>query len=132
MDSVYLQIITPNNIFYDGLVSMVEYNTTEGYVGVYPKHVPMTQVIEPGKFVIYEENGTQKVGALHAGFVKIMPDVITILAEIIEWKDEIDVERAHRAKDRVENEIKIHSNDLDLVKAELALKRAITRINVVG
>ena len=92
----------------------------------------MTQVVDPGKLVIYESNGNRKIAALHAGFVKIMPDVITILAEIIEWRDDIDLDRAVRAKNRAEDELSQNKNDLDLVKAELALKRAMARIKVVG
>ena len=132
MDNIFLQIITPTDVFYDGEVSFVEYNTTEGYVGIFPKHVPMTQVIEPGKLVIYESNGDRKIAALHAGFVKIMPDVITILAEIIEWRDDIDLDRAMKAKSRAEENLRENRQDADLVKTELALKRAIARIKVVG
>ena len=133
MDSIKLQIITPQKVLYDGDVTMIEYNTTEGYVGVLPGHIPMTQVLASGKFAIYEtKNEEPKVGALHAGFVQIMPDLITILAEIVEWKEDIDVERAKLSADRAKKRISEHPENLDVARAEVALKKALTRIEVAS
>jgi len=80
---------------------MVEFNTTEGEIGVYKEHVPMTVIIAPGILTITEEEG-QKIAALHAGFVEILQEKVTIMAEIIEWPDEIDLSRAEEARDRAE------------------------------
>ena len=88
MDKMRLQIITPKRIIFDGECNMLEYNTTEGYVGVLPGHVAMTQVIAPGKLVVYEENKEKPyVAALHSGVAKIMPDVVMLLAEVCELKN---------------------------------------------
>lgn len=136
MDKCFLQIITPNKVLYDGEVSMVEYNTVEGYVGVLPKHIPMTQVLAPGKLSIYEDREKEpKVAALHAGFVRIMPDVITILAEIVEWKEDIDVDRAIKERERAEEKIKNinlseNKDEKSLLIAEMSLKKALARINI--
>ena len=133
MDSIKLQIITPEKILYDGEVAMIEYNTTEGYVGVLPGHIPMTQVISPGNLVVYETNKEEgRVGALHAGFVQIMPDIITVLAEVVEWKEDIDVERAKESVERAKKRLVERADNLDVARAEAALKRALTRIEVAG
>ena len=92
-----LKIITPDRIFYEDQVSMVEFNTTEGEVGVYKRHVPTTVIISPGILTITEEEGT-KEAALHAGFAEILQEEVVIMAEIIEWPDEIDVSRAEAAR----------------------------------
>ena len=85
-----IRIITPDRIFYEGEAEMVEFNTVEGEVGIYKNHIPMTMIIKPG--ILCMTNGEEeKVAALHAGFVEVLPDKITILAEIIEWPHEIDV-----------------------------------------
>ena len=94
-----LKIITPDRIFYEGEASMVEFNTTEGEIGIYKEHVPTTVIIAPGILTITEEN-EQKQAALHAGFVEILQDKVTIMAEIVEWPDEIDLERAQEALQR--------------------------------
>ena len=55
-----LRIITPDRVFYEGEVSMVEFNTTEGEIGVYKKHVPTTVIVSPGILTITEDGGTKE------------------------------------------------------------------------
>ena len=124
-----LKIITPDRVFYEGEASMVEFNTTEGEIGVYKEHVPMTVIIAPGILTITEEEG-QKIAALHAGFVEILQEKVTIMAEIIEWPDEIDLSRAEEARDRAEQRLAEKSPDLDVKRAEIALRRAMARIDI--
>ncbi len=130
-DCFTLKIITPDRIFYEGTAAMVEMNTTEGEIGVYPKHIPMTVIIAPGVLNIYEEMGEVKKAALHAGFAEILPDQITILAEIIEWPGEIDEKRAEEARKRAEERLRTKAAGIDIMRAEAALHRALTRIDVL-
>ena len=125
-----LRIVTPERVFYEGEVSMVEFNTTEGEIGIYKKHVPMTVIVSPGIVTITEADGT-KVAALHAGFAEILQDKVVILAEIIEWPEEIDVERAEAAKNRAEERIRSKTPETDILRAETALQRALARIHVI-
>lgn len=124
-----LEIISPDRSFYNGAATMIEYRTTEGEVGVYAGHIPMTQIIAPGVLTITEGDGTKKQAALMSGFVEILPEKISILAETIEWPDEIDKQRAQEAKDRAEQRLKSGDNSLDMIRAELALKRALVRLS---
>ena len=125
-----LRIITPDRVFYEGEVEMVEFNTTEGQIGVLPGHIPMTVIIKPGILHIYEASG-EKEAALHSGFVEILPERITILAEIIEWPEEIDAERAEEARQRAEERLRSRTPETDVVRAETALLRAMARIEVL-
>lgn len=84
MEQFKLRIITPDRVFYEGEVDMVEFNTTEGEIGILPGHIPMTVLIKPGILTITEADAT-KEAALHAGFAEILQDGVTILAEIVEW-----------------------------------------------
>lgn len=125
-----LKIITPDRVFYEEEVSMVEFNTIEGEVGIYKDHIPMTMIIAPGILTI--TNGEEvSEAALHAGFAEVLPDQVTILAEIIEWSAEIDLERAEESKQRAEERIKEHAPGTDMKRAELSLKRAVARIEAV-
>lgn len=124
-----LEIISPDKIFYAGDVVMAEYNTTEGEVGIYAGHISMTQIIAPGRLTITEESG-QKIAALLSGFVEITPEKVTILAEAVEWPENIDVERAKEAKIRAERRIGSGKDDVDMARAELALKKALIRLSV--
>lgn len=125
-----LRIITPDRVFYEGSVEMVEFNTTEGEIGILPGHIPMTVIIKPGILIITEKEGS-KEAALHAGFVEILPDKVTVLAEIVEWPTEINLERAQAAMKRAEERIKSHTPETDIARAETAMQRAIARISVL-
>ena len=124
-----LKIITPDRECYTGEVDMVEFNTIEGEVGIYKGHIPISMIIAPGILTITSD-GESKNAALHAGFVEVLPDKVTILAEIIEWPSEIDIDRAKEAKDRAEARIRDVLEGTDIARAELALRRAMTRIDV--
>ena len=126
-----LKVITPDRVFYEKEVSMVEFNTVEGEVGIYKQHIPMTMIIAPGILTITEENET-KEAALHAGFAEVLQDKVTILAEIIEWPAEIDLHRAEESKERAENRIKENAPGTDMARAELSLRRAVARINAIN
>ena len=122
-----LEIITPDRVFWSGKASMLEMNTTEGQVGIYKKHIPMTMIIAPGVLTITEEDGTKKKAALLKGFVEVTETTMSILAEVAEWPEDIDVERAKKAEERARKRLEAKSADIDIARAELALKRALVR-----
>lgn len=124
-----LEIITPDRKFYEGEASMVEFTSTEGEMGVYKHHIPLTAVLAPGIVTITEAE-EKKEAAVHAGFVEILPDKVTILAEIAEWPEEIDVARAEAARARAEERLHNHAAEIDVARAEIALKKALVRIDI--
>ncbi|MCR4754138.1 MAG: ATP synthase F1 subunit epsilon [Lachnospiraceae bacterium] len=123
-----VRVITPDRTFYKGEATMVEFNTTEGEIGIYKNHIPMTVIIKPGILTITGED--VKKAALHSGFVEILGDSVTILAEVIEWPEEIDEMRAMAAKERAERLLAQKDPKTDIARAETALLRAMARINV--
>lgn len=125
-----LRIITPDRVFFEEPVEMVEFNTTEGEIGIYPAHVPTTVIVAPGILTITQEGG-QREAALHSGFAEILQDGVTILAEVIEWPEEIDKARAEAAKERAEKLLASRTPETDVARAETALRRAIARIEVL-
>lgn len=124
-----VKIITPDRIFYTGEVEMIEFMTSSGQIGVYKNHIPLTTVLAPGAVMLHEAEG-EKVAAVHAGFAEILPEQVTLLAEIAEWPEEINESRAEAAKQRAEERISARNADVDLARAEFALRKALTRINV--
>lgn len=125
-----LKVITPDRIFYEDEVDMVEFNTTEGEVGIYKNHIPMTLIVSPG-ILTMTKGDEKKNAALHAGFVEILQDKVTILAEIIEWPEEIDVARAEAAKQRAEERLTHKDSATDIARAETALQRSLARIQII-
>lgn len=128
-DVMKLNVITPDEQFYQGEATMVELTTSEGDIGVYPGHIPLTAVVAPGVLKIHE-GADVKEAALISGFLTILPDEMTILAEIAEWPDDIDFKRAEEAKQRAERRLSSHGPEIDVLRAELALKRAMVRLGL--
>jgi F-type H+-transporting ATPase subunit epsilon len=128
--SFKLRIISPDRIFYEGEAIMLELNTVDGIVGIYKNHMPMTYIIEPGVMRITESEESVKEAALHSGFMQILQEEITVLAEVVEWPEEIDENRAKEAQIRAERRLAMKEANLNAQRAELALRRALTRQEV--
>ena len=122
------RIRTPERVFYEGDVIMIELTTTEGEIGILKRHIPLTAVVAPGVMYIKETEEDIKVAALHAGFLEILPDAVTVLAEVVEWPQEIDLNRAEEAKLRAERRLVERELGTDLNRASLALQRSVARI----
>ena len=147
-----VEIITPDRIFYRGRAMMIEFNTVAGILGVYRNHIPLTTVLAPGIVRIHSCGGEGSgetspdhqeqmrvpvgkdeniIAAVHSGFVEILPDRVTLLAEIAEWPDEIDKNRAEAARERAEKRLADRADTTDIKRAELALRKALVRIDIV-
>ncbi|MFR8779041.1 MAG: ATP synthase F1 subunit epsilon [Enterocloster sp.] len=129
-ETMKLQVITPDKEFFHGDVSMVELNTADGELGVYPQHIPLTTAVAPGILKIHQD-GQVKKAALLSGFLQILPEKMTILAEVCEWPEEIDGARANEARIRAERRLTEHSPETDIARAEAALQRALVRLSLV-
>ncbi len=124
-----LRVIAPERIFYEDDVDMVELNTTEGEIGILPEHIPLTTIVAPGILRIMKGEET-KEAALLDGFMEVQKTSVTILAESCEWPEEIDINRAKEAKVRAERRIKSGDSEVNLTRAEAALKRSLTRLGL--
>lgn len=129
-DNIFkVEIITPDRVFYTGEATMIEFTTADGEIGVYKDHIPLTTVLAPG--IVTITNGDEvKEAAVHAGFAEILGDRVTLLAEIAEWPDEIDAKRAEAAKERAQERIAAKTADIDMARAEYALRKALVRIEI--
>lgn len=126
-----VEIITPDRVFYTGETDFLEFTTAAGEIGVYKNHIPTTTVLAPGVVTIH--NGDEvKIAAVHAGFAEILNDKVTLLAEVAEWPEEIDVSRAEAAKERAQQRLSDRADSIDIKRAEFALRRALVRIDVAG
>ena len=123
-----LKIITPDRVFYEGEAIMVELRTTEGEIGILKNHIPLTSVVAPGIIRIRVTDDEVKTAALISGFVEILGDSVTILAEVIEWPDEIDLSRAEEARVRAQRRLDEKADGTNMKRAELALQRSVARI----
>lgn len=127
---IRLKVYSPNRVFFEGEADLVEFTTTEGDIGVYRNHVPLTVVVAPGILRITKD-GESREATLLEGFATILQDEIIILSEACEWPEEIDVIRAEEAKIRAERRMK-SDTEANYTRAELALRRALIRLRLAG
>lgn len=125
-----LKIISPEEMFYEGEGSFLEFVSVEGEMGVYKEHIPLTTILEPCVMKIHRGDEVKKL-AVHGGFIEIQKQKITVLAENAEWPHHIDVERAKRAETRARERLEKKEAGMDIARAEAALKRALARQNVL-
>lgn len=127
-----LEVISPERIFYNGEVEMVELTTTEGDIGIYADHIPLTTIVAPGVMTITESDGVLKEAAVLEGFMEITQEKVTILAQSCEWPEEIDVNRAQEAKARAERRLKSTDANINMARADLALRKSLIRLELAG
>ena len=102
--------------------------SVEGEMGVYQNHIPLTTILEPCVMKIHNESEVKKQQS--RWIVEIQKDKITVLAEDAQWPEEIDVERAKKAEGRAKERL-AKKDGIDILRAEVALKKAIARQNAV-
>ena len=125
-----LRIVTPRGIYKETEVEMLNLRTTSGQIGILANHLPLVSAIDISE-MNYIKDGHRYKFALAGGFVYVNDDETTIIANAIESPEEIDLRRAQEAKARAEERLHNKSNDdMDILRAEVALRKAITRIRV--
>ena len=124
-----LEIVTPDRSLVTEKVDEVEIPGAEGYFGVLPGHTPLLSTLQVGE--LWFRKGNEKFYlSIAFGFAEVLPDRVTILAEIAELPDDIDVARAEAAKRRAEERIAKPSVDVDFERARMALRKSLVRLQV--
>jgi F-type H+-transporting ATPase subunit epsilon len=130
-DTFQLEIVTPEKKVVDTTAAEVQIPGKNGYLGILAGHAPLITELAVGE-ITYRENSTEEHLAVAWGFAEILPNKVTILAETAERPSEIDVNRAHKAKERAEQRLTSGDASVDVERALDALHRAETRIEVAS
>src|ERR1051325_1805332 len=132
-----LEIVTPDRSLIREEVDEVVVPGTEGELGILPGHTPLLSTLKVGE-LWYRQGQEKHYLAVAFGFVEVLPDRVTVLADIGERAQEIDVQRAERAKQRAEQRLAqappphVSQGDLDVERARIALLEALVRLNVAS
>ncbi|MBN8433584.1 F0F1 ATP synthase subunit epsilon [Priestia flexa] len=130
MKTIHVSVVTPDGPVYDSEVEMVSARAQSGELGILHGHIPMVAPLQIGAVRLKKGSSSDEVVAVSGGFLEVRPDKVTILAQAAETSDMIDVSRAEEAKNRAETRLQSKQDDVDFKRAELALKRALNRIEV--
>ncbi|MDO5560228.1 MAG: ATP synthase F1 subunit epsilon [Oscillospiraceae bacterium] len=131
MSEYRLQIITPEKTFFDQNTERLIVRTTDGEMGILANHESFVGALPSGPVKVMID-GKYREAAISQGVIKVSKEKTVIIAEAIEWADEIDIEWAKRSADEARERINSKKSDKELRFAELKLKRALNRINVSG
>jgi F-type H+-transporting ATPase subunit epsilon len=124
-----LEIVTPDRSVVAERVDEVEIPGSEGYFGVLPGHTPLLAMLQVGE-LWYRKGSEKTYVSIAFGFAEVLPDRVTILAQLAERADEIDVARAEAARRRAEERVSHPVPDLDFERARTALVKALIRLQV--
>lgn len=132
MDHTFLlRIVTPDREVVREETDEAQIPGREGYLGILPGHAPLISELKIGE-ITYRKGGKIEHLAVTWGFLEVLPDQVTVLAETAERPEEIDMDRARAAKERAEQRLKSAHQELDLNRAQIALERALIRLQVAA
>jgi F-type H+-transporting ATPase subunit epsilon len=127
-----LEIVTPDRAIVTEQVDEVQLPGSEGYFGVLPGHTPLLSTLQVGE-LWYRIGATTHYLAIAFGFAEVLPDRVTVLAQIAERAEEIDVARAEAAKRRAEERVtKSPQADMDFERARIAMMKSLIRLQVAS
>ena len=125
-----LEIVTPEKKVVDTAATEAQIPGKNGYLGILPGHAPLITELAVGEVTYHADGGAEQRLAVAWGFAEVLPDKVTILAETAERPDEIDVERARKAKERAEQRLTSGDTNVDVERSLNALQKAGTRLDV--
>jgi F-type H+-transporting ATPase subunit epsilon len=131
MAQIRCEVVTAERTVFEGDVDMVVAPGIQGELGILPHHAPLMTALTFGELTLRREGEDDEFIAIGGGFLEVGPDHVTILADSAERADEIDETRAEEARQRAEELMaQRKEEDVDLARAEAALRRSIVRLKV--
>jgi len=129
---LFLEVVTPQSAIVSEEVQIVVAPGSEGEFGALKGHTTFLTSLKVGTLRYKDANGKERFLFINGGFAEVLPNKVTILAESAERRQNIDVERATNSKNRAEKRLSEKAADTDLVRAEIALRRAVHRLSIKG
>ena len=126
-----LEVVTPERLLVSEQVDEVQLPGAEGYFGVLPGHTPLLATLQVGE-LWYRVGQEKRYLAVAFGFAEVLPDRVTVLAQLAERPEDIDVPRAEAARKRAEERIARPQPDIDFERARIAMMKSLIRLQVAA
>jgi F-type H+-transporting ATPase subunit epsilon len=123
-----VELVSPERVLFQGDADMVVARTADGEIAFLPGHVPFVGALGIAKLRVLQAGG-EVVAAVHGGFVEAGPNGVTVLSDVAELADQVDVVRARTAQETAEARLRADDSDAE---AKDALQRALVRLDVAG
>jgi len=131
VDTFQLEIVTPEKLVVKDRAEEMQIPGKNGYLGILPGHAPLISELAVGQ-ISYRNGSETHYLSVAWGFAEVLPDKVTILAEAAERAEDVDCDRARKAKERAEKRLSSGDAEVDVPRAQDALSRAVTRLEVSG
>jgi len=129
-ENIFLEVVTPSKAVVSEEAQIVVAPGSEGEFGVLRGHTTFLTSLKLGTLRYKDSSGKERVLFISGGFAEVLPNKVTVLAESAERRKDIDAERARRARERAEKRLAA-GGDIDFLRAEAALRRAIHRLSII-
>ena len=130
---ITFKIVTPERVVYEDTITKVTIPTTEGEITVLPEHAPLVTMLSAGEMQVHKESGDMVELAIAGGVLEIRPDSeVYVVADTAERGEDIDLQRAQKAKERAEELLKEINDvaDVDYARLQAVIERELARISV--
>ncbi len=131
MTTLHVRIATPRGLYREMDTEILNIQTIGGDRGILPHHMPLVTILRIGKLAVVKD-GKREEYAIAGGLLYFRENTAEILTDAIEHEDEIDTARAESARDRALKRIESHASNIDLKRAEVALKKAQNRLAIAS
>lgn len=130
-DKIKLEVLTPERLVLSESVDEVVIPGLGGELGILPNHTALISQLKTG-ILTYRTGAEKRQMHVSGGFAEVLPDQVSVMSDVAERPEEIDLERARRAFERAEQIISRNGEDVDFARAELKLQRAMIRIQLAA
>lgn len=129
MSNLHLKVVTPTKVFFDDDIEMLIARGLNGDFAIMKNHVPLIAALDIRDIKI-KQNGKFEIAAIAGGYLTFKDNNITIMSDAVEWRKDIDRQRALIAKEKAEDTLAKAKEAQEIDRAEISLKKAINRLKV--
>jgi len=129
--SVNLNVVSAEENLFSGAIESLQITGSEGELGIMPGHAPLLTSLKPGMARIVKKGGDEEVIYLSGGMLEVQPNHVTVLADIAVRGGDLDEQAAEQAKQRAEEQLNAHGDDVNYAEAAAELARAVAQLRVI-
>lgn len=131
MTTVNLNVVSAEEELFSGRIESLQITGSEGELGIMPGHAPLLTSLKPGMARIVKYGGEEEVLYLSGGMLEVQPNHVTVLADVATRVDDLDEQAAQEAKQRAEDHMNAHGDDVNYAEAAAELARAVAQLRVI-
>lgn len=129
--SVNLNVVSAEENLFSGSIEALQITGSEGELGIMPGHAPLLTSLKPGMARIVKKGGAEEIIYISGGMLEVQPNNVTVLADVATRADDLDEQAAEEAKQRAQEHLNAHGDDVNYAEAAAELARAVAQLRVI-